>query len=96
MPGLIDVGTDYKNRALSGFVRESEEQKQIDITNEELDARRRAQSAQLGAQGAIFGGIGGYMLAGTEMVKGMELGSIAGPLGIVIGAGAGFLFSRLF
>ena len=100
MAGLINVGTDYKNRALAGFVRTSAEQEEIDTANEQLRSARKAQKATMGAQGAMVGGTLGYLgatsatMAGTEL--GASLGAWAGPIGIVAGAGLGYLFSQLF
>ncbi len=93
MSGLINTGIDYQNRALSGFVRESAEQKEIDSANKELAASRKAQKKTMGVQGAIAGGMVASAM-GAEL--GGEIGSIGGPLGIVAGMGLGYLFSQLF
>ena len=96
MAGLIDTGTDYKNRALSGFIRESADQEKIDVANDELSAQRKIQKAKTSAEGAMIGGLGGYMLGTSSWAAGAELGAAGGPLGVVIGAGLGFMFSQLF
>lgn len=89
MAGLINTGTDYKNRALSGFVRTSAEQEEIDTANEGLRSARKAQKATMSAQGVVVGGMAGSYL-------GAQIGAIGGPAGMVIGAGLGYLFSQLF
>jgi hypothetical protein len=109
--GIITTGLDYENKALSGFVRASSDQEQIDMANKKLKAERKAQQATLGAEGAVVGGMAGYAgatsaaFAGTATEGGAvvggtelgaELGSLGGPIGAVFGAGLGFLFSRLF
>jgi hypothetical protein len=100
MAGLINVGADYSNRALSGFIRESAEQSEIDTANNELSASRKAQKTAMGVQGSMLGGVGGYLAAtsatagATEL--GASLGAWAGPVGAIAGAGLGFLFSQLF
>jgi uncharacterized membrane protein len=82
MAGMLNIGTDYKNRAISGFVRQSAQQSEIDRANDQLDAAEKAQSASMGSQGAAAGGTLGFMVGGIP--------------GMVAGAGLGFLFSRLF
>ncbi|MFA6509929.1 MAG: hypothetical protein WCV62_05690 [Candidatus Peribacteraceae bacterium] len=89
MSGLINTGIDYQNRALSGFVRESAEQNEIDSANKELDSARKAQKTQMAVTGTTSGAmVGAYV--------GAEYGSVGGPWGAVIGAGLGYLFSQLF
>lgn len=88
MAGLINTGSDYAGRALSGFVRESAEQQEIDATNEQLKSARKAQKTSTTVSATTSGAmIGGYAAAGT---------SVGGPAGAVIGAGLGYLFSQLF
>jgi hypothetical protein len=88
MAGLINVGADYQNRALSGFIRESAEQSEIDATNEQLKSAKKAQKTSTTVSATTTGAmVGGYVAAGT---------SVGGPYGAVIGAGLGFLFSQLF
>jgi hypothetical protein len=94
MAGLIQTGTGYETSALSGFVRESALQEQIDLANEQLRAQRNIQQAKMGAESTVVGGVLGYAGA-AEM--GAFLGTEITPgLGTAIGAGLGFLFSRLF
>jgi hypothetical protein len=99
MAGVISTGINYKNQALSGFVRESAEQQQIDQANSELKANKKVQDVQQKTEGTMVGATVGYMassalLSGTAL--GTELGSWAGPIGMVVGAGLGYLFSDLF
>ncbi len=58
MGGLLDTGTTYRNQALSGFLRRSAEQEEIDKTNRELQAAEKMQTmtmtAQLGAVGFLL------------------------------------------
>lgn len=67
MAGLLNVGADYQNRALSGFIRASAEQQEIDTANKELAASRKAQKSQMAVQGAVLGGflLGGPVGAGV-------------------------------
>ena len=82
MPGLVNAGEGYAKTALSGFVRESALQEHIDQANMELDAQRKMQQAQETTQ-----------LMGAGAAIGFAAG---GPPGALIGAGAGFLFGKLF
>jgi hypothetical protein len=91
--GLIDYGEEELGMATSGFLRVSEEQEQIDMANKELAAQRVMQQNQMSATGTGVGAVGGYM-AGAAY--GAEMGEFAGPIGAVVGAGLGFLFSKLF
>lgn len=42
--GLIDVGTAYKDKAMSGFVRESADQQRIKQANKDIEARDKQQA----------------------------------------------------
>lgn len=94
MAGLIDVGVGYKNAALSGFVRESAIQQQIDQANAQLAAQRSIQGTQMGTELGILGGSAainygpsiwaGAGAAGTA-AAGMEAGGAA-ELGFAAGA----------
>lgn len=104
MAGLINTGTGYRDTALAGFVRESGEQTQEQEANEQLDAQRKIQKAQLGAEGAMIGGIGGYLAAGSTTLFGAE-GSLLSAsaatapetMGLSLAAaGVGMLMARLF
>lgn len=56
MAGLIDVGESYKDKALSGFIRQSADQQRINETNKELeeaDKRQRIQNVSTGMTAAI-------------------------------------------
>ncbi len=45
--GLIGTGLGYQNNAISGFIRESAEQQDIDIENQKLKAEKKMQNEQL-------------------------------------------------
>tara|TARA_B100001248_G_scaffold134665_1_gene101109 strand:+ start:2638 stop:2922 length:285 start_codon:yes stop_codon:yes gene_type:complete len=89
--GLLGTGLKTKEQAMRGLSKVAEEESRNTILQEQIDAQMKAaelnQASTLTAAG---GAIGGYMAAGGKM------GSIAGPGGAVIGALAGFLFSKLF
>ena len=53
MGGLIGTGISYENSALSGMVRESQEQQQIDMANKQMHQQEDAQT-----QGEIGAGVG--------------------------------------
>lgn len=89
MSGLINTGTNYRNNALSGFVRNAAMQREIDQANDTLDAQAKAQRTQNTVTSTALG-------AGAGWLIGAKIGSVGGPLGAAIGAGAGFLFSQLF
>jgi len=101
MGGVINTGVSYGNKALSGMVRQSAQQQEIDRANAELEGARKAQSAsttgQMVGAGALVGGV-----AGTAY--GAEIGSAVGSaypgvgtaIGAVAGAALGWLFSKLF
>jgi hypothetical protein len=86
MAGLINTGIGYKNRALSGMVRQSAEEKRIEEANKELDAAEKNQTATMTISGAASGAMIGAQMGGASY----------GPAGAVAGAALGFLFSRLF
>lgn len=89
MAGLISTGLEYQNKALSGFVRESAQQNEIDATNRQLEDAKKAQEATQTSMLTVAGGMGGAYL-------GAQIGAIGGPWGMVAGAAIGFLFSKLF
>lgn len=51
MPGLIDVGLDYKNKAMSGFIRQSADQQKINEANKEIEAADQQQRIKNTTQG---------------------------------------------
>lgn len=66
MPGLIGVGEDYKNKALSGFVRESAEQQKINQANKETEAAEKQQQTRNITTG-VSAGISTALLIATLM-----------------------------
>ena len=44
MSGLIATGEAYKDKALSGFIRQSAEQQKIDEENANLEAQQKQQT----------------------------------------------------
>lgn len=61
MAGMISTGQGYGSKALSGFIRESAQQAQIDLANKQKAAAEDAQAQQM----AVQGGVVGYMSAPT-------------------------------
>jgi hypothetical protein len=55
MAGLIPTGTGYEKSALSGFVRQSAQQQQEEMAQEELKAKQSQQLAMMVGQGASIG-----------------------------------------
>ena len=51
MAGLIGVGEDYKNKALSGFIRESADEQKINQANKDLAAQQQLQTIGMAAAG---------------------------------------------
>ena len=52
MNGLISTGEDYKNKALSGFIRESADEQKRSQANKDLAARQQEQTISMAASGA--------------------------------------------
>jgi len=46
MAGLIDVGTAYKDRAMSGFIRNAADEQRIDQTNKDLKSAKEQSNVQ--------------------------------------------------
>ena len=46
MAGLIDVGTAYKDKAMSGFIRNAAEEQRTDQTNKDLKTQKEQQNVQ--------------------------------------------------
>ena len=88
--GLLGTGLKTKEQAMRGLSKVAEEESRKTILQEQIDAQMKAaelnQASTLTAAG---GAIGAYSAAKAG-------GSIGGPGGAVIGALAGFLFSKLF
>lgn len=61
MAGMINTGQNYGQKALSGFIRQSAQQAQTDLANEQLKAAEEAQGQQM----AVQGGVVGYQAAPT-------------------------------
>lgn len=55
MSGLVQTGTEYKNSAISGLIRESADQQKIDIANQQLNAQAKMQDIQMGGELAGLG-----------------------------------------
>jgi hypothetical protein len=89
MGGMISTGTEYKNQALSGFIRESAQEEEMDRANKEHEANKKVQKVQQQTTTAMAGATVGWMV-------GAEMGTWGGPIGMVVGAGLGYLFSSLF
>ena len=91
--GLLGTGLKTKEQAMRGLSKVAEEESRNTILQEQIDAQMKAaelnQASTLTAAG---GAIGAY--AGAQ--AGAQGGSIMGPGGAIIGAIAGFLFSKLF
>ena len=92
MAGLLNTGTEYKNKALSGMIRESVLQTEVDKENENLKTQKANQQKTMIAQGAGLGAVVGM----SSAAMGAEYGAMAGPYGAIAGAAAGWLFSELF
>jgi len=88
MSGVISTGLGYQERALSGMIRESEQQQAIDQSNKELKARESAARKSNQASMTVAGGMAGAYV-------GAQYGSVGGPYGAVAGAALGFLFGSL-
>ena len=88
--GLLGTGLKTKEQAMRGLSKVAEEESRKTILQEQIDAQMKAaelnQASTLTAAG---GAIGAYSAA-------QKGGAIAGPGGAIIGAIAGFLFSKLF
>lgn len=63
MNGLISTGEDYKNKALSGFIRESADEQKRSQANKDLAARQREQTISMAASGVGTIASIGLMLA---------------------------------
>jgi len=88
--GLLGTGLKTKEQALKGLRQAAAEEARTDAMQEQLDAQMKAaEMSQMATLTAIGGAAGaaGY---------GAKLGVAAGPWGAVIGAAAGFLFSKIF
>ncbi|PKN36608.1 MAG: hypothetical protein CVU62_13905 [Deltaproteobacteria bacterium HGW-Deltaproteobacteria-2] len=51
MEGLLSTGEAYKNKALSGFIRESADEQRINQQNKDLAAQEQNQTVSLAASG---------------------------------------------
>lgn len=72
MSGLIQTGVNYESNALSGFVRESAQQKEIDDANRQIQAQKKMQENQMIGEAAgvglgIFGAAGGWAWLGAAL-----------------------------
>jgi hypothetical protein len=81
MAGVINTGIGYRDRALSGFVRQAEQEQEINRANRELTARESSQRKSNQASMAIAGGMAGY--------------AYGGGYGAAAGSTIGFLFGSL-
>ncbi|MDD5523656.1 MAG: hypothetical protein PHV90_00300 [Smithella sp.] len=63
MNGLISTGEDYKNKALSGFIRESADEQKRSQANKDLAARQQEQTISMAASGVGTAVSIGLMLA---------------------------------
>ena len=63
MSGLIQTGEDYKNKALSGFIRQSAEQQRIDQSNADREAQQKAQTVSMITSGIGAAASIGLMIA---------------------------------
>ena len=52
MSGLLSTGEAYKNKALSGFIRESADEQRINQMNKDLEAQKRQQTIGMATAGA--------------------------------------------
>jgi len=97
MAGIVQTGISYQNRALSGFVRDSEQQQEIARANEEISARERSSKKSNQATMLAVGGLGGYVAGGASAAMAAQFGTAwAGPVGMVAGAAIGYIFGSLF
>jgi hypothetical protein len=63
MAGLISVGESYKDKAMSGFIRESAEQQKIDQANRDLEAQEDQQTMSMVTTGISSAVAIGLMIA---------------------------------
>ena len=89
MAGLVGTGLDYQNRALSGFIRKSAQDEEIDQANKELEERRSSAKKSNTATMTVAGG-----MAGAELGA-MYGGEGGGPYGAAAGAVIGYLFGNM-
>lgn len=74
MSGMIGVGNSYKNKAMSGFVRQTAEQHRINEANADLMQQTREEDMQFGQAvisvgmllAKVMGGSGGSVNGGTS------------------------------
>lgn len=55
MSGLIATGEQYKDKALSGFIRESAEEQKIDEANADREAQKQTQTVGMISSAASIG-----------------------------------------
>lgn len=63
MSGLIATGEAYKDKALSGFIRQSAEQQKIDEENANLEAQQKQQTISMVSSGIGAAASIGLMIA---------------------------------
>lgn len=85
MAGLINVGRQYRNQAMSGLSQAEGLAKARERTGEQIEQAEKSQKMSAVGAGA---GIGAMM--------GMQAGAVGGPAGMAIGAGVGLLASTIF
>lgn len=103
-PGMINLGRQGMNSAITGFGRlavdQENEQKANDAINAQKAAAEKGQAGSMAGSGAALGGLWGASASGTAALSGAlggaELGAWAGPIGALIGAGVGYLLSEVF
>ena len=61
MAGMIGIGQDYGGKALSGFIRESTQQNQMDLANKKASAQQQANMLNT----LVHGGTAAYLSAPT-------------------------------
>jgi len=57
MPGLIDVGIQYRNKSLSALQREAAAQDKRDLANKQLQKQANLQRTQSTSSGAMSGAL---------------------------------------
>lgn len=83
--GLLGLRQKMEGEAMQGLGDLAGQQRQANVTEDQMKQAEKAQKMQAVGTGA-----------GIGMMAGMQAGSVGGPMGAAIGAGIGFLASSIF
>ncbi|WLD56875.1 hypothetical protein NFC81_09040 [Salinispirillum sp. LH 10-3-1] len=93
--GLLGLQQDMKGQAVDGYARVADLEQRRNQANDNIDAAKTAQrNSNIGAGAGL--GLSMATAGASGAAMGAKFGAMAGPVGLVGGAAAGYLFSKFF